>query len=210
MTGRTDNAAAAARAMPGADWWKQGRCVGRAALFDTQPGHGRKTAAEKAAIALCVACPVIKQCTARVLGLPEAEDFGGIVAGLTEKERTKLRRKHGPPKECPRCHETKRRTAFSPNARNLDGLHTYCKPCEAARRREAYAAKHGLEGAESPSDGPRAVESAPGRGQNDSGNDFAATNYEINLRDFEIDKEGLTPAENMKQNPHFFDQQGAA
>jgi hypothetical protein len=41
-------------------------------------------------------------------------------------------------KECRKCRITKTTEQFSPNLRSKDLLHTYCKSCVAANRRERY------------------------------------------------------------------------
>lgn len=136
-----DHTAAAARAQPAAPWWDRGLCVGRAALFASPPGHeGNLSEGQQLAINFCAACDVLLRCTFAVLRLPELEDWGGIVAGLTEEQRAELRRRFTR-KRCPRCRRTKPGTAFSPNLAVSHGLHTYCRPCEAARARERAARK---------------------------------------------------------------------
>jgi len=69
---------------PYASWVGRARCAGRSAIF------GDDSRSEEA-VALCAACPVLRQC--RRWALRNAVD--GVAGGMTPAERTAWRSEHG-------------------------------------------------------------------------------------------------------------------
>jgi hypothetical protein len=64
------------------DWRTRAACAGR-----PQDLQGDTQAARD----LCRSCPVIRDCTRWVMTLPPRADPGEVVAGMTEKERNRVR-----------------------------------------------------------------------------------------------------------------------
>jgi hypothetical protein len=108
---------------------------------------------ERHAKKVCASCPVWRDCRAWGLTLTPAEDTTIVIGGLTEKERTRLRKprrasKPKPPpdpddvKQCRRCQQTKPAAEFYRHLQTADGLTATCRACQndAARRRRSRAA----------------------------------------------------------------------
>lgn len=123
-----DHYRTAALVQPLADWRNRARCAGR---------PGVMAAANTAqAFALCRACPVLAECTAAVLALPEALDPGGPYAGMTAAERRQARAEAAAGEDrrtCNTCHVTKPLAAYRPKVAPRTGLRTECEPCVARR-----------------------------------------------------------------------------
>lgn len=73
-------------------WRRRAACRGQADLMD--PPWEMDRDEEREALELCWRCPVLWPCRTWVLGLREETDGGGVCGGLTDKERTKARRRH--------------------------------------------------------------------------------------------------------------------
>lgn len=129
---RSTDYAATGRLMRLLDEWRErALCKGRADLFYAPPDNTR---AEKAALAVCDACPVAADCNRWVMGLSRALDPGGVCGGLTEAQRSQLRWR-GRYKRCTGCGKAKSRSRFGQNTSSHDGLASRCVECAAAARR---------------------------------------------------------------------------
>jgi Transcription factor WhiB len=73
---------------PGADWWSRSACRGLSSLFDP-PEPTADT--EQQAAGICGSCPVSGDCRRWVMGLPQHLDPGGVLGGLTEEQRRRVR-----------------------------------------------------------------------------------------------------------------------
>lgn len=77
------------------DWQMQGGCRGLDSSFFFHPegerGHARLQR-ERRAKQICASCPVIQQCRSHALSVDEVY---GIWGGLSEHDRTVLRRRSG-------------------------------------------------------------------------------------------------------------------
>lgn len=135
-------------------WGSQAACIGQADILENpQRVNEAKT--------LCLGdpatgrprCPVIDACHTWVIELHGKTDPGGIRAGRTERERETLRRSIGQrhinptkpiagpdEKFCARCQQIKPNDKFYLHKQHKDGLSTYCRPCDAARRTDRRTA----------------------------------------------------------------------
>lgn len=98
----TDHAETAARLGVDQPWRKDAACAGRSDVMD--PGADQIAAAKQlgaeghlwsAAKQVCAGCPVYWRCRQWALSLPAGGDVSGVCGGLTEAERTRLRRRTG-------------------------------------------------------------------------------------------------------------------
>lgn len=83
---RVDHELTATLADIHAEWRKHALCAGR----DMYPAPGSYH--ESWALSICGACPVEGECARWALGLHECMDPGGVVGGMTEKQRLHLNR----------------------------------------------------------------------------------------------------------------------
>lgn len=80
--------------LDGQDWWSSATCRGDNAAYFFAPNHferkPEKDAREARARALCLVCPVQRNCLTHALAAGEAH---GIWGGLNELQRKRLARK---------------------------------------------------------------------------------------------------------------------
>jgi DNA-binding XRE family transcriptional regulator len=138
------------------EWRESAACRGRAALMDPPPPRWdddqNAVDVRRAALALCTTCPVLDACREWVLGLPDADDPGGVCAGMTVAERTDGREHRarvaaaGPgTRTCPGCDRDRPRWHFI--ARHSYAVAKTCQTCR--ERKEQSRGKGGtLRGAE--------------------------------------------------------------
>ncbi len=138
----TDHQRDAAKARPLDEWRKQAACAGLYEVMDRRQADGP---AVRAALAVCRSCPVLDDCRAWVLGLPERLDPGGVCGGLTEIQRSKARRAAtaNRPRVCSECRVRKTRGDFSPSESSVSGLASECRACAARRKNKPKAARRG-------------------------------------------------------------------
>jgi len=99
---------------------------------------------QRAARAICSACPVLVACQGWVGRMDENEDPGGVCGGWTEFQRVRARRRQAqlkqPPevttvaKQCRLCRHLKQPDQFYRNADSPDGLRNECRNCYGERR----------------------------------------------------------------------------
>lgn len=69
-------------------WVTRGVCRNRWAVMDADTDQGREIARK-----ICMRCPVMAECRAWSLDLPDRAPVHGVVAGLTAAERTRARKR---------------------------------------------------------------------------------------------------------------------
>jgi hypothetical protein len=131
-----DHHRTAAIVQPLADWRTRAACAGQDKVMDC---HQADEDAVRAAKAVCWACPVIDDCRADVLRLPERLDPDGVCAAMTGSQRSAARRERGLPsttaRKCSGCGATKTRADFDNDTFAASGLRSDCKTCRAKTTR---------------------------------------------------------------------------
>ena len=123
-------------------WGPDAACIGKAQTLENAD-------LQDAAKAMCLGdpsrgiprCPVIEDCYRSIMPLTRHQDPGGVRHGMTEEERNAKRRhfatlQSARQKRCPRCGQFKAAVAFNSNKAKGDGLNSYCRTCDSARRTE--------------------------------------------------------------------------
>jgi hypothetical protein len=138
----TDHNRTAQVANPRAPWRTRAACLGKAQIMDRK----QRDRPNGEALALCRNCPVLDDCKAWVLSLPDTLDPGGICAGLNERQRMKIRPKRHPsiapdaPRTCAQCGWTGRTAEFPVNSGTVRQI---CKTCWNAHCRDYRNRKRG-------------------------------------------------------------------
>lgn len=127
-------------------------CKGQARVMDLPAWHANAEDVAQAR-AVCGGCPVFDRCRTWVMALHDADDPGGVLAGLTERERVRLR--SGEPlldgedepegnavlgKACPRCHRWRPLIAFYKRDGSVDGYAYQCATCHKAGQKRSRKA----------------------------------------------------------------------
>lgn len=128
----------------GWSWQDDAACKGEDLVLFFGPENERqpqKDIRERKAKAICSQCPARNECLDYALSRPEKY---GMWGGMNEDERASGRRRlmrqanaTAPTvdeKTCRDCGETKLATEFPKDKRSKDGLVSYCRTCDAARR----------------------------------------------------------------------------
>ena len=89
----------------GEDWRESARCVGSEHIYDLAADHPNDEQIVRAALTICADCPVAEICSRELIDLEY-----GVVGGMTEQERRRIRRAARRPKAvepapntCPDC-----------------------------------------------------------------------------------------------------------
>lgn len=128
-------------------WRMDAACYGRWEVLDP-PGGFTTLPQLWEARALCGSCPVIVQCRESVQGMSAGADPGGMIAGLTWEDRSRIRHSGGwrdpddvAEHECVRCHVVKPREAFGTDPSSGRARLTCTACCAAGNRKRAMRAR---------------------------------------------------------------------
>lgn len=72
----------------GEDWRESARCVGSEHIYDLAADHPNDEGIVRAALTICLTCPVAEICGRELIDLEH-----GVVGGMTEQERRRIRRR---------------------------------------------------------------------------------------------------------------------
>lgn len=118
-----------------ANWRRRAACLGLARLMDPPPDK-RSREATKAALKVCRACPVWRECRDWVLSLRQPQDPECIAGATTPTQRAEFRYRRAAhlPKQCPRCLRSLTRCDFYLARHQPDLCHHICKDCTEQAR----------------------------------------------------------------------------
>lgn len=128
-------------------WRMDAACYGRWEVLDP-PGGFTTLRRLWEARELCRSCPVLERCRQALLEMPTSSDPGGMIAGLTEEDRSRLRHngawrdaRDGGDRACVRCHAVKPREAFGTDPASGRARLTCMACCAAGNRKRSMRAR---------------------------------------------------------------------
>lgn len=130
-------------ATPDWNWQRRAACRGEKVVLFFGPDGERqpeRDARERKAAAVCGGCLATNECLSYAVETRQV----GFWGGLNDDQRQSVRRRRQrtvnataptvDEKACRDCGETKLATEFPKDKRSKDGLVSYCRTCDAARR----------------------------------------------------------------------------